>query len=276
MKLVDGSRTLDLSPVNGFAVESYDLGFPEVRRVSNPRPQADGELDRTRHHGARAVSLDIAVWREDDRTLQTLVDSLWAFCRPGSRPWLVLDNGRMVRLAVDQLSAPISNPTLRKVRAQWRAPDGRIYAVNEKVRHVFPGLGSETGRTYDLSFDREYPFSGGAGSLRVTNEGTTVTEPVLRIFGPCEAPQVINETVGARLSFPGLSIAGGEYVEVDVAERTVRSNGLAAPEFNRYRDLDFVASSWWGVEPGRNVLRFVADVWEPPAQVAVHFRAAWI
>lgn len=279
VRLVDGTSELELGAATGYAVAEVDLGFPEVRRVADNRPQADGTIDRSQYHGARTVSLDVSVWKESATSLTRLVDDLRAFCRPGARPWLVFDadgSERMIRLAVDQQSAPITNPVLRKVRAQWVAPDGRIYATTEKVRAVNPGTEGETGRTYNLTFNRTYPFSGGPGSLAVTNDGTTVTEPVLRIFGPCTDPIVINDTVGKRLKFVGLSIAGGEYVEVDVANRTVRSNGLTDPGFNRYRYLDFVVSEWWGIEPGRNVLRFQAATWSVPSQVEVLFRSAWL
>lgn len=278
----DGLDALELTPEEGIAVESFDLGFPEVRRVAELRPNGNGTIDTTAYFGARAVSISATLLGATPSARRIVLDRLKSFCVPARRPYLVYvsDDGdeRQLRLVVDQLGAPVTAGALARVQVAWRAPDGVSYSTQLDTGAVNPGGGTEEGRSYgvDRGYDRTYPAYFGPGSVQIVNAGTIDTDPVLRVFGPVTDPVIENETLGKELRFVGLTVVGGEYVEIDVAARTVRSNSDPSPAANRYGTLDFAWSDWWSLAPGLNVLRFAAATSASPALLEVQWHAAWL
>lgn len=273
-KLVDGDRELNVDDEDIW-LDELDLGFPAVRAVVQDRPQADGESDQTAHHGGRAVSMKLRLVPVT-RTLTALLDDLMYFCHPGRRPVLVFEHDgseRQITLRADQQSAPITSPNSQAVQVAWRAPTGRILSSTEQVSAANPDAG-EPGRAYDLTFDRDYPDSVGIGRITVTNAGTTAADPIIRIFGPCTDPRIANETVDKALEFTGLTIAAGDYLELDPAHRTARLNGLASS--SRYGFLNFDTSEWWSLEPGDNTIRFYPVTSSPPSQAQVRWHDAYL
>lgn len=124
------------------------------------------------------------------------------------------------------------------------------------------------GRTYPRVGNRVYPSSPGAGTLAVVNGGTAPTYPRLRIFGPVVDPVVRNETTDRVISL-SLSLAAGDYVDIDHHARTVVLNGQAS----RYSTL--VSADFWPLEPGSNSLRYSALA--PTASyLEVAWRDAWL
>ena len=58
--LTMGSASVLLdNPAGGYFVSSLDLGSPEVRAVTYPRPSTDGLYDLTEYMGGRVVSVEI-------------------------------------------------------------------------------------------------------------------------------------------------------------------------------------------------------------------------
>jgi len=261
--------TLELNGQDGLRVVGFDLGWPEAREVANPRAGADGEIDETRFHSGRVVSMTLSV------TDPGKLDALMAFTNPGLRPTLryrVRGGGqRMIRLRASDLSRPVEFG-VAEVDVQWRAPDGVAESVDLETQQLNPAEDVE-GRTYDLTFDRSYPESQGAGRITVVNEGSATAYPIIRFYGPLEDPLLENETSDRQLRFE-ISISAGDYLEVDTANRTARLNGLA--ENSRYDAFDFPTSQWWGLRPGGNLLRFAPDSSSQPAVAEVRWRAAWL
>jgi hypothetical protein len=132
---------------------------------------------------------------------------------------------------------------------------------------------SEVGRTYDLTFDRDYVGTSPIGSVTVTNAGTTAVNPVFELYGPCIDPVIQNLTTDQQLGF-GITLAATQYLEVNTRDRTVRLNGLANQ--NRYNTLDFATSEWFGLAPGATLLRYQPATFAAGAVAKVTFRSAWI
>lgn len=275
-----GLDPFELTDDNGFTVASINLGFPVVRTVSAARPDADGEDESTQFFGARAVSLSGFAYSTDTVGRQAVLDRLAAFQRPGVDVYLYFtfeDAERRMRLRASQLGATISRPVFAPVQVSWRAPDGIQEAVDETVETAGASADVEAGRDYDLVYPRVYPASTPVGTFTVTNEGTVNVSPVLRLYGPCTNPRIENQTTGQALEFTangGVTLASGEYVEVDVKERTVRLNGDATQ--SRYNRLDVSSSEWWQLVPGDNDLRYYPETFTSPASAEVRFRSAWL
>ena len=260
---------LELNGQDGLRVVGVDFGFAEPREVLNPRAGADGELDETRFHSGRVVSLTLSV------TDPAKLDELMAYTSPGLRPTLryrIRGRGRrMIRLRASDLSRPVEFG-VAEVDVQWRAPDGVAESVDLETQLVNPA-GDEDGRSYDLSFDRSWPESQGPGRVEIVNEGSATAYPVFRIYGPLTDPLIENETSGRQLSFD-IEVSQGDYLEVDTAARTIRLNGLEVN--NRYDTLDFPTSQWFGLRPGTNLIRFAPETSSAPAVCEVRWRGAWL
>lgn len=275
-----GLAPLLLDDSNGIRVLELDRGFPEVRDVADERTDADGDDDQTEHHGSAAVTLRLLIRRAvvGGMTVQQAVDRLGAFCHPRMRPylyhWADGEPERRIRLRASQQSRPQVSGVYREVQAVWRAPDGVEEAAAETIAVIAAAADVEEGRLYNLIFNRVYPVSAPVGTVTVVNDGNVAANPILRLYGPCTDPRIENQTTGQALVFAGLVVAAGDYVELDVLERTVRLNGLV--DQSRYTLLDFAVSQWWQLQPGPNAVRYFPVAFTAPSQAEIRFRSPWL
>lgn len=277
LRLRDGAHELVLSPATGYHRAQLDVGSPAVRAVTQSRPGQDGEDDTTAHFGAAAVSLQVLLEPAPGRTLTAMVDALRRFCHPAARPFLILERDgsqRRIRLRADQTSSPITSPTHQRVQVSWRAPDGVMESAAEQVGTATATTDMRAGRVYPRSYPLRYASSSPLGAVTVVNDGTAPTWPVLRLYGPVTDPRVENQTTGERLLFTGLSVAAGDWLEVDCRERTVLVNGL--PGQSRLSRLSFVDSEFLTLQPGSNTLRYFPPVFAAGARLEVRYRSAWL
>lgn len=106
-----------------------------------------------------------------------------------------------------------------------------------------------------------------ATAVVVTNAGTAAVEPLVRFRGPLLNPKITNVNVGLTFGL-GLSIDPGDYVDVDMANRTVLLNGTA----NRYPSI--TTAGWWSLLPGNNSITLAADGGTGTADLT--WRSAWL
>jgi hypothetical protein len=149
-----------------------------------------------------------------------------------------------------------------------------IEAAVESVAVAQASSGGEAGRTYDLTFDRDYPATSPVGSVTAVNAGTASAQDfVIFLFGPCVNPRFENLTTGQQIRFV-TTLTAGQFLEINVRDRTVRLNGLVAQ--NRYNTLDFATSQWFDLPPGASLLRYRPDTITAGAFARVSFRSSWI
>ena len=84
---------LDFTCVDGIITTEFEIGWPEVREVTDPRALSDGSVDTTRFLGSRAVTVSI---RYNQKVLptQNLVDMVTPYLSPRVRPtitWSIQD-----------------------------------------------------------------------------------------------------------------------------------------------------------------------------------------
>lgn len=279
LRLEDGERVLELrgeGPRGAYRVSRLDIGFPSVRAVTQPRPDADGEDDTTVRYGAAAVSLDLMLLPRGG-TLRALLDGLRAFCHPSARPYLVVEQDgeqRRIRLRVDQQSAPITNPSHQQVQAVWRAPDGVMEDLTEQIWISNAVEAGEGGRAYPRAYPLSYAASSPVGSVTGIYAGTADVWPVLRLYGPSDTPRVEHQATGDRLLFPGLTLLAGDWLEIDCRNHTIRLNGLV--DQSRHDRLDFAASTFISLVRGVNTLRYYPVSFGDGARMEARFRPAWL
>lgn len=274
MRLESSTDTLELSDSSDgdLVVSEYELTFPEVRAVTESRPGADGETDRSAYFGARALTLKMRV-HPDSR--QAIMDRLRAFCHPSSRPWFYWDEGngeRRIQLRADTQSAPVSTPGGLELGASWRCPSPYAESAEPVVATVRPNVAAG-GFSFPFTFPLVFA-AGGGGAVTVENAGNMPAQWVARIFGPCTDPQLVNTTLSQRVGFSGLTIADGDYVEVNSTNRTVYVNGSSAA--SRYHLLNLSTLTWWQLVPGANTVLFTATTPGAVAAVEMTFRSSWL
>ena len=159
----------------------------------------------------------------------------------------------------------INNGSASEVAIELYATDPRKFsdAATTVSLSVSAALG---GFTFPITFPLTFGAGGSSGLVAVTNLGNAPSPPTFRIYGPITNPSLRNETTGEQISL-NLTIASGEYVDIDVKNSSVLLNGTA----NRYSSLS--VAQWWNVQPGVNQIRYSAS--SGSSTVDMTFRSAW-
>lgn len=145
--------------------------------------------------------------------------------------------------------------------------DPRIYSSSLQTAIINPASLSVSGRGYNRSYPMSYGGSGSSPSASINNTGNRPTPGLLTIAGPGTNPRVTSDNEGKTLRVQ-ISLAGGDVLVLDLAERTVTLNGST----NR-RNLLTADSRWWLIQPGINSIRYAAD--DITSQLTVSFRPAY-
>lgn len=240
----------------GYYCTTLDLGWPEVREVTDARPDRDGTSDRSRLMGSRAVSANIRGTPTGTLTLDEIAALFSGWMVPSARPQLhyVLDRPgtpeRFLTLRAAGYSWPISGERKREIQLSWVAPDPVLRDPTVRLEVAYAGPSVTGGRTYPLTFPRTYGAGGGAPSTAVlSSPGDVPIRPRFDIYGPITDPVLTLDVAdggGAPLeSFAfdfvaGFRIDAGERVTIDADAKTVvDTNG--APLSSQ---LDWAATSW--------------------------------
>lgn len=290
LKLALGTRVLDLMDFdnNGFIISEVDLGGPIPRKVVADIPGQDGQQDDTAYFSGRTIQLNGAIVPTVNGLSRTRAkDKLAPFLWPGVEPTLLyaMDFDVDVRcfgLKVGNLSNPIDHPVNASAfSVQWTCPDPISYGVPTNEVDLTVVAGSSVGFSFPISFPLAFGTSMGPSSgSAVLIGGTYPTWPVLRFFGPITAPSLVffdgaGNPTGTQVMFTnGLTIAAGDYLEVDTKNKTAVING--DPMASRYNFLDFANTVWGQLFPGPNVLRYSASGGSPSSTCAVLWRDAFL
>lgn len=262
---------------SGIACTAFDPGWPTARDVVSNRPGGNGTIDETSYFGARAVTAQLAIYGGTAGTRRANLDKLAPFCDPGRRPVVEYQDPtggvrRQMTLRAQPGTAPLTNPSITEAQVSWVAPSGLIESALLSTEWIAPAADAP-GLGFPYSFPVSWPaFTG--GPVMAVNGGTLPAEWRAAIFGPVTGPALVNDAAGQRLSFPGLSIAAGDYLLLDSAERTVLLNGVEGS--SRYGALDFTESTWWQLGIGASHLQFTAEAFGDSPAVLFAWRDAFL
>jgi hypothetical protein len=243
----------------GYFCLSLDLGYPEVRDVVSNRPDQHGIDDRTQFMGARVVTAELRALVGAGARIDTVGPLFAPFLDPSVRPVLhyVLDQPgypeRTLTLRASNYSGPIEGPYERSLHMSWVAADPIIRDAIEKTATAWAGSSTQSGRIYNLTFNRIYPV-GGAGSTtaNVVTAGSVAIRPRLRIYGPITAPVVrfVTWTLGTvyRVVFTAPTVVNaGDYIDVSTRDKTAYYNGDTSRSLAT--SIDWQTSSWPVIPP---------------------------
>ena len=182
---------------NGYVCAELDIGWPDIREVINNRPDFHGVDDRTRLFGARLVSARIVAGPWGARSMDENVRLFGPFLQPSARPVLHYTtetpsddwSERTLVLRAATFSAPISGAEIREMHCAWVAADPIIRGAETRDAIARPYSTLAGGRSYPLTFDREYATGGAGGQLAfIVSPGESDVFVNVRLFGPIQAP----------------------------------------------------------------------------------------
>lgn len=282
VKLVNGPRELLLWPRTdeGIYLTSLDAPSPGMREVVDDRTDDDGTRDTTGLFSSRACTIELLVASR----ARTIEDEVARYLHPLLRPYLVVEDdgwaqARRLMLRTDQWSAPLSNdlgPDQRKIQLQWKCPDGIWEAVDEVTETISADITTDAGgMSFPITFPMSFAPTMAVGPATVTSLGAIPSHFVARLYGPCTGPSLINVTTGEEITFlPSLSLAAGQYVEVDTREQSAVAQSDAS--ISRLTYLDYSVTSWWRLEPGDNAIRYAPGDVDAGAKADIIYRPAWL
>ena len=279
--------TLHLDATTGKRWLTSALGLRGVQNLRNSgtagrrvRPQAHGGIVPTKYEDARIITLQGEIVSQ-----VSIEDALNEFALIAAPMIQTLDSGpalikwqegvtgnalqRLVKLDGD-FDPPFTDGVSRLTyQAILVSEDPRAYSQTLQTVVSSSLSTSGGGRVYPMAYNWTYASSGG-GVVAFTNLGNRPTPVTYRIYGMVVNPQVILVGTGLKLSFIG-TIGAGDYLEVDVAERSVKLNGLS----NRLNFYDPANSTWFELPKDTSNLQLVAGSFDANAQLMVLGRSAY-
>lgn len=229
-------------------------GLAKIRQVLTDRPRFDGSYDDTEFLQARVVELTGPIKGVDAAGLQAAIDAFEQLFIPGVTHILTFQRiGVATREQIGFTSADVDIDQGQRTRsatydAILTCADPLKYSA---IEHSLDssGVGASTSPLGGLVY-LFFPASNGGNAI-VTNAGNYRTWPRLRIYGPGTGIKISNQTTGEQLALTSLTVAAGDWFEIDMRAKTVtRSDGLDLRQY-----LDLANSSFFGVDAGTHTLR---------------------
>ena len=110
-----------------------------------------------------------------------------------------------------------------------------------------------------------------AGSGVVSNAGNAAVYPVIRVHGAVTDPVITNTTLGRTVSFTGLTIGAGHYIDIDMLNETI-TDDLGVNDYSYILLDDF----WWLAE-GNNTITISGTVGgSGDRKIVVTYRSGYI
>jgi len=248
-----------------------------ARTVTQDHDGMDGGYVDSGFETIRTVILDGTLYASAT-AMETYLDSLKANYAPSAvnKPlYFGTDAGvRMVNGKAQGLK--YNKDQLRRLGAataqiQVMCEDPRIYTPASVSGTVSLVSGAIAGRGYNKSYSFGYGAAVTQGSLALAIGGNRDTPGILRIDGAVVNPTIINDTTGDQFVF-NLSLAAGEYVTINLANKAVLKNGTQS-----VRNSMSITGSWFLMQPGTNFFRLLGTQSPPTpvAQLTATANSAW-
>lgn len=239
----DGTQLLSLGVDSNFILEQLDAGFAAPRDVAVALPGSDGETDVTAFTGPRTVTAQVLVRAVN---IGPAIDMLLAVMHPGLRNYLYVGRADWAserRIVARGASFACPPGSIRRAQMGFRCPAGTFEDTVSQTLYVGAGGGGTGGMSFPVSFPMSFGSGSVSGATSVRTSGTAPAPARWRLYGPFTSPVVTRTDTGQQLSFPGLTVAAGDYLSIDTGARTALINDL--PGNSVLGQLDFPTASWW-------------------------------
>ena len=249
--------TLDLSHDNGYLIEEFDAGSPDVRSAVYDRPGSHGVADESRFFGARTINIGGKLKATSSRTRDDIQQRLMAYLLPNKRPmlrWTRDGITREITVRVDRLSQKVQF-AVDDFNISWRAEPFWRGMLLKEVPVPFTNVTTLEGVSFNWSFD--ITFGSGSGTIsevEVTNSGVVETFPNIIIYGDANFPTIENLTTQKKLKV-NVSMNPDDTLEIDTYRHTIIYNSTS----DVFSEIDFDVSSWWNLQSGVNRIKLTAE-----------------
>jgi hypothetical protein len=253
------------------------MDMPEIRTSDASKLRRDGVWPGDDFAGAKVFTLNGHIDAEmSNDGIDSLLEQFVAAMAHGAESdltfWLPgIYGGQERRISARPRRRSINLDQATRGWVSWsvefHASDPRVYeqTIHEDTS-TLPTAGG--GLQFNLVFSLVFGAVSQGGSIYAANDGTTPAPIWARIDGPCANPVLLLANTGEYLSF-NLSIASGDWLEVDFANHTAMLNGTAS------RFANIVNHGWWMLQPGDNEIQFRAST-QTTALLTVRWSSAWM
>lgn len=235
-------------------------GIAPLHRLTERGPLQHGDTDRGYRLDPRVGQLALIILADTEDAMYAARDTLMGLFAPTAAlalRWTLATRTRQIDVHLVggmTMSSTERGVWAQKVAVTLRAPDPTFYdPAGEGVAFSLGG-GSDA-----LEIPLEVPMVVGASTIDasavVTNDGNWLSYPhLVRITGPIEDCVIVNGTTGEKLDFTGVTLGGGEWLDLDL--RYGRKTVVDEAGANRIADLTSDSDlATWHLEPGANSIR---------------------
>lgn len=246
--LLNGSNIVPFIDI----VKIAGLDAVELDQSEHTREQVDGGYIDALYEKMRAIILDGNLYANTFQ-MESYLDQLKANFAPSATPqpfYIGTDAG--VRVAYGKsLGFKYDKETLRRTgRATCQitimCEDPRLYSPTIVSSEITLASTIITGRSYDKAFAYGYGTTSSSNALTLELGGNRQLPGTIRVYGPITNPVIYNAESDTYMSF-NLTIEDGDYVEINLNNRTVKLNGITG----KRGDMT-LSGNWYLLRPGTN------------------------
>ena len=268
-----GETDFGVTSITGLA------GMPNIQPSDRPRLLRDGLYAGQDFLLERRVAMTVEVFGSDVSAFSTNLQAFNLAMAPGGAekplvmyvPGMCNNNKFMLWARPRRRVVPVDRLWFYNVpvmNIEFVATDPRLYSLAQYSQALTlpQALG---GAQFDMTFDLQFGGGVAGGDEILNNAGTYKTSPVFKIIGPVINPALENITTGKKFKMD-ITVLAGDYLIVDMSQRTVMLNGTAS----RYSNV-VKTSEFWDLEPGDNTVVYSAAGYTVSTATAT-WRDAWV
>lgn len=230
-------------------------GSPKPTLNVVQRPRSDGGWGGNSYLSPRTITLDGTVICPDPSLLEDAIDRLNAAVTLAPTTLTVWKNGVARTATVRRQDEVLVSQTGDRA-ASWSiqvvAADPRKYAAPTSASTGLPS--SSGGLTWPITFPAMWSGVVNSGTVSIPNIGNYPAPVTIRVFGPIVGPIITHIGSGSQLVFSSsLSMAAGEFLDIDMDNRSVMAQGQAS------RAGYITSRGWFAADPGTNEYSFQAQ-----------------
>lgn len=190
----------------------------------------------------------------------------------GTIEWTAKDGSARVMRGVRALSVPRPGGRIGVYKKfDFEIACTRPYVEGEETETESTGLDlTGSGQIFPDELPWQFNSSGG-GLMTCPNPGSTDEWPLFRITGPVAAPEIVRIDTQQRIVLEGLILASGDYVDVNMFDRSIMLNGVTSVRGTmRPRE-----SSFFSIPPGGAEVRLVGTGFTSETKITAYTRGAF-
>lgn len=265
-------------------LEHLDLGEVVVERQSSRGIGQDGINELGRTIGTRVITARCCIIAEDEEERFALRRRIGRVLNPNINGRLIYHNGFRDFMIECGLGTSVDWTEMFANRRMQRF-EMQFFCPSPFLMDVFETEGRFLEVTPRLHFPlriREPGFllsSLAGGQILVENSGDAPSPLRMVIFGPCINPGIRNETTGEAIKVR-YDLRASEVIEITTHfgnKRITLRNEAEGTYVNIMHHLDMdTPVSFFSLQPGRNLLRFTADVGQDSGRMNIYFSPRYL